>query len=333
MNHESRKILLITGGAGFIGSNYLNRFVLQYPDYTFVNIDALTYAGDLKNIRVSDATNYVFEKTDVRDAAGLEEIFKKYAPTDIIHFAAESHVDFSITNPGIFVETNVNGTHNLLLLAKKYGVKRFLQVSTDEVYGALDMNGSPFTETTVLAPNSPYSASKAAAEFFVRAYHKTFGLDVVITRCSNNYGPNQDKTKLIPLFITKLLAGESVPLYGEGKNVRDWLHVEDHIDALDLVFHKGVSGEVYNIGGNNEIENIEITKKLIALARRDESAIKRVPDRLGHDFRYAIDCSKIKTELGWSPKKTFEEGLRETFDWYKNTQHEEKIKKTSPPSL
>lgn len=315
---ENKKVIAVTGGAGFIGSNYLNKFVPRYPNYMFVNIDTLTYAGDLKNIRVSDAPNYVFEKADIRDRAGLEGIFKKYAPTAIIHFAAESHVDFSITNPSLFVETNVNGTHNLLSLAKKYGVKRFLQVSTDEVYGALEKDAPPFTETTLLAPNSPYSASKAAAEFFAHAYHKTFGLDVVITRCSNNYGPNQDKTKLIPLFITNLLAGEQVPLYGEGKNIRDWLFVEDHCDALDLVFQKGAAGEVYNIGGNNEIENIEITKKLIALAGRDESAIKRVPDRLGHDFRYAIDCSKIKRELGWSPKKTFEGGLRETFEFYTN---------------
>ncbi len=313
------KTLLITGGAGFIGSNYLNKFVPQYPDYTFVNIDALTYAGNLKNIRVSDALNYIFEKADIRDRDALEEIFKKYSPAGIIHFAAESHVDFSIMNPDLFVETNVNGTHNLLLLAKKYGVGRFLQVSTDEVYGALDANGSPFIEETPLAPNSPYSASKAAAEFLARAYHKTFGLNAVTTRCSNNYGPNQDATKLIPLFITKLLAGEQVPLYGEGKNVRDWLYVEDHIDAIDLVFHKGAAGEIYNIGGNNEIENIEITKTLITLAGRDESAIKRVPDRLGHDFRYAINSSKIQKDLGWSPKKTFDEGVRETFEFYKST--------------
>jgi dTDP-glucose 4,6-dehydratase len=314
---ENKKIVLVTGGAGFIGSNYLNKFVPVYPDHIFVNIDALTYAGDLKNIRVSDAPNYVFEKADIRDRARLEEIFKKYAPDGVIHFAAESHVDFSITNPGIFVETNVNGAHNLLLLAKQYAVKRFLQVSTDEVYGSLETGDPAFTENTLLAPNSPYSASKAAAEFLARAYYKTFGLDVVITRCSNNYGPNQDTTKLIPFFITKLLAGEQVPLYGEGKNVRDWLHAEDHVDALDIVFHKGAAGEIYNIGGNNEIENIEITKTLIALAGRDETAIQYVSDRLGHDFRYAIDCSKIKRELGWSPKKTFDEGLRATFEFYK----------------
>jgi dTDP-glucose 4,6-dehydratase len=312
------KTIIISGGAGFIGSNYLNKFVLQYPEYTFVNLDALTYAGNLKNVLVSDAPNYVFEKADIRDRALLEEIFKKYSPTGIIHFAAESHVDMSIADPSLFVETNINGTHNLLVLAKKYGVERFLQVSTDEVYGALNANGSPFTESTLLAPNSPYSASKAAAEHLVRAYHHTFGLDAVTTRCSNNYGPNQDTTKLIPLFITKLLAGEQVPVYGEGKNVRDWLHVEDHIEALDLVFHKGISGEIYNIGGNNEIENIEITKTLITLAERDESAISYVPDRLGHDFRYAIDCSKIQKELGWSPKKTFSEGIRETFEFYKD---------------
>lgn len=311
------KTFLVTGGAGFIGSNYLNKFVPKYPEFLFVNADALTYAGDLKNVHVFKAPNYVFEKIDIRALDQLEKVFKKYTPTGIIHFAAESHVDFSISNPSLFVETNVNGTHNLLLLAKKYGVERFLQVSTDEVYGTLEAGDQPFTETTLLAPNSPYSASKAAAEFLARSYHKTFGLDIVITRCSNNYGPNQDKTKLIPLFITKLLVGEEVPLYGKGKNIRDWLHVEDHVDALDLVFHKGASGEIYNIGGNCEIENIEIAKKLIALAGRDESAIKRVPDRLGHDFRYAIDCSKIRRELGWSPKKTFEEGLRGTFEFYK----------------
>jgi dTDP-glucose 4,6-dehydratase len=312
-----KKIIFVTGGAGFIGSNYLNIFVPKYPNETFVNIDALTYAADLKNISISDAPNYIFEKADIRDREIIEELFKKYSPTHIVHFAAESHVDLSITNPHLFVETNVNGTHNLLFLAKKYGTKRFLQVSTDEVYGDLNAHDPAFTENSPIAPNSPYSASKAAAEFLARSYWKTFGLEVVITRCSNNYGPNQDDTKLIPLFIKKLLAGEQVPLYGEGKNVRDWLHVSDHVEAIDLVLRTGKADEVYNIGGNYEVENIEITKKLIALAGRDETAIDRVTDRLGHDFRYAIDSSKIQRELGWKPKHSFEAGLNETFEWFK----------------
>jgi dTDP-glucose 4,6-dehydratase len=313
------RTIIITGGAGFIGSNYLNKFVVQYPKYRFVNVDALTYAGNLKNIHenVSGAANYVFEKGDIRELAWLEQIFAKYKPDSIIHFAAESHVDISIKNPGIFVETNIVGTHNLLMLAKKYGIKRYHQVSTDEVYGSLETMKGSFTEETPIAPNSAYSASKASADLLVRSYFKTFGLNATITRCSNNYGPHADTTKLIPLFITRLMRGEKVPLYGKGENVRDWLYVEDHIDAIDLVFHKGKAGEVYNVGGNTELSNMQIVKKLLELTGRGPDMIEYVADRPGHDFRYAIDASKIKRELGWTPKVSFEQGIQRTFEFYK----------------
>jgi dTDP-glucose 4,6-dehydratase len=314
---DSTKTLLITGGAGFIGSNYLNKFVPLYLDTKFVNIDSLTYAGSLDNIKVSESPNYVFEKADIRDRSKLEEIFSKYKPDGVIHFAAESHVDMSIKDPDIFVETNVLGTHNLLSLSKEHGIKRFHYVGTDEVYGSLSLSDTAWTEESLLLPRSPYSASKAGGEMMVRAYKETFGLDVTITRCSNNYGPYQDRTKLIPLFITKLLAGEKVPVYGKGDNIRDWLYVEDHVDAIDLVFRKGVNGEVYNIAGNSELTNLEITQKLIELTHRDESAIEYVTDRPGHDFRYALDASKIKNTLGFTPKVSLEDGLAKTLEFYK----------------
>lgn len=313
-----KKKILITGGAGFIGSNYLNKYVIKYPEYFFVNIDSLTYAGNLDNIKVSGFPNYYFEKADVRNLSILEDIFKKYSPTDIIHFAAESHVDFSIENPSIFIETNVNGTNNLLMLSKKYGIKRFHQVSTDEVYGSLELKDRAFTRNSLLKPNSPYSASKASADLLVRAYNKTFGLNTVITRCSNNYGPNQDETKLIPKFIVNLLSGEKVPLYSKGENVRDWIFVEDHIDAIDLAFHKGKNGEIYNIGGDCELTNMEITKKLLVLTGRDKSFIQSVTDRPGHDFRYAIDNTEINKELGWKPMIDFDEGIKKTVEFYRN---------------
>ena len=311
----SRKII-ITGGAGFIGSNYLNRFVVNYPEYLFINIDYLTYAGDLDKIKISDSPNYIFRKEDIRNLVSLEKIFNSHKPTDVIHFAAESHVDFSIENPSIFIETNVNGTNNLLLLSKKYGINRFHQVSTDEVYGSLGHKDNPFTRNSPLKPNSPYSASKASADLLVRAYNKTFGLNTVITRCSNNYGPGQDTSKLIPKFLNNLLDGKKVPLYSKGENIRDWIYVEDHIDAIDLVFHKGTSGEIYNIGGDCELSNIKIAEILLKLTGRDKDFIEHVADRLGHDFRYAIDNTEIKTELGWKPKVDFENGIRMTLKYY-----------------
>ncbi len=313
---EYKKTIFITGGAGFIGSNYLNSFVIKYRDYFFINIDALTYAGNLKNIKVVGEKNYFFEKCDIRDLLGLEVLFKKYKPTDIIHFAAESHVDFSIENPSLFVETNINGTHNLLFLAKKYDIRRFHQISTDEVYGSLNTSDKSFTRSSAILPNSPYSASKAAADLLVRSYNKTFGLDVVITRCSNNYGPNQDSSKLIPKTILNLLSGKKVPVYGRGQNIRDWIYVQDHIEAIDLVFHKGSYGMVYNIGGDCEINNLDLVGRIIKLMSKEMSSIDFVSDRAGHDFRYAIDSSEIFLELGWKPKVAFEEGIKKTIEYY-----------------
>jgi len=307
------KTIFVTGGAGFIGSNYLNTFVPKYPDTHFINIDALTYAGKLSNVTVSNLPNYSFEHIDITDAQALEKVFEQYQPEGIIHFAAESHVDKSIENPDQFILTNVSGTNNLLRLAVRYKVKRFHQVSTDEVYGSLEEGESAFIEESPLSPNNPYSASKAAADLLVRSYHKTFGLDVVITRCSNNYGPNQDDTKMIPLFLKKLQAGEKVPLYGDGLHVRDWLHVSDHVRAIDLVFNGGKSGEVYNIGGDNELTNMALVEKLLTLTERKAEAIEFVADRLGHDRRYAINATKIHQELGWQPLMVFEEGIAELF--------------------
>lgn len=305
------KSILITGGAGFIGSNYLNTFVPHYKDIHFVNVDALTYAGKLSNITVSDLPNYSFEQVDIRAFTELEKVFATYTPEGVIHFAAESHVDKSIANPDEFIQTNVSGTNNLLRLAVQHKVERFHQISTDEVYGSLQLGDEAFTETHPLAPNNPYSASKAAADLLVRSYHKTFGLNTVITRCSNNFGPYQDDTKLIPLFIKKLKAGETVPLYGDGSNMRDWLHVSDHVRAVDMVFNKGRAGEIYNVGGTHELSNLELVHKLLTLTGRDETAIVHVPDRLGHDFRYAINATKITTQLGWKPTVTFDEGIQE----------------------
>ncbi|MDE2218370.1 MAG: dTDP-glucose 4,6-dehydratase [Patescibacteria group bacterium] len=312
-----KKKILVTGGAGFIGSNYLNKYVAQYPNYFFINADTLTYAANPRNIKIKGKKNYIFKKADIRNLFLLEKIFEYFKPTDVIHFAAESHVDFSIANPGIFVETNVNGTNNLLLLSKKYEIDRFHQISTDEVYGSLDSKDKPFTRNSPLKPNSPYSASKASADLLVRAYNKTFGLNTVITRCSNNYGPRQDKSKLIPKFINNLLSGKKVPLYSKGENIRDWIYVEDHIDAIDLVFHKGKTGEIYNIGGDCELTNMGITKKILKLMGRDESFIESVTDRLGHDFRYAIDNTETSSELGWKPKINFDDGIKMTLEYYR----------------
>ncbi len=310
------KRVIVTGGAGFIGSAYLNYAVPRYPAYSFLNIDALTYAGRLENIDVTNAPNYAFEKADIRETAELTRIFESFAPTDIIHFAAESHVDISIQNPGLFVETNVLGTHTLLLLAMKRGIRRFHHISTDEVYGSLAPDDQSSKEENALLPNSPYSASKAAAEALVRAYNKTYGLDTIITRSSNNYGPRQHEEKLIPLFITNLRAGKKVPVYGSGTNVRNWIYIDDNVRGVDSAFHNGKSGEVYNLGGNDELSNMELTRMLLDALGKDEDMIEHVPDRLGHDFRYSLNSSKARSELGWHPVTSLDEGLARTIEYY-----------------
>nr|AAR99612.1 dTDP-glucose 4,6-dehydratase [Geobacillus stearothermophilus] len=307
--------VLITGGAGFIGSNFVNYMVQKYPSYQIINLDALTYAGNLENVKeVENEPNYRFVKGDITDRELIESLFAEGIDA-VVNFAAESHVDRSIADPGIFIKTNVQGTQVLLDAAKKYGVKKYIQISTDEVYGTLGETGY-FTETTPLAPNSPYSASKAGADLLVRAYHETYGLPVNITRCSNNYGPYHFPEKLIPLMIINALNNQPLPVYGDGLNVRDWLHVEDHCSAIDLVLHHGKNGEVYNVGGNNERTNIEVVKAILRYLNKPESLITFVEDRLGHDRRYAIDATKIREELGWQPKYTFEEGLKQTINWY-----------------
>ncbi|HNW25229.1 MAG TPA: dTDP-glucose 4,6-dehydratase [Candidatus Gastranaerophilaceae bacterium] len=312
------KRLLVTGGAGFIGSCFVRHILNKYPDYKVINLDALTYAGNIENLDdVKDNLNYTFVKGDICDRTLVRELVEKV--DYVVNFAAESHVDRSITGPEIFIETNVKGTLNLLQACKELGIQRYLQVSTDEVYGTLGKTGY-FYETTPLAPNSPYSASKASADMLVRAYWETYKLPVLTTRCSNNYGPYQYPEKLIPFFISQLLKGDKVPVYGDGLNVRDWLYVYDHCSAIDTVLHKGRLGEVYNIGGHNEKTNMEITKIILDAMGKDESSIKYVEDRLGHDKRYAIDNEKIQTELGWEPSLTFEEGIKLTIDWYLKNQ-------------
>ena len=310
--------LLVTGGAGFIGNCFVRHILNKYPDYKVINLDALTYAGNLENLKdVENNPNYKFVHGNICDKKLVRELMAEVDAC--VNFAAESHVDRSITGPEIFVETNIQGTLNLLQNAKEFKIDRYLQVSTDEVYGTLGKTGY-FTEETPLSPNSPYSASKTGADLLVRAYYETYKMPVLTTRCSNNYGPYQYPEKLIPLFISNLLNGKQVPVYGDGMNVRDWLYVYDHCAAIDTVLHKGRVGEVYNIGGNNEKANIEITKLLIKELGKDESSIKYVEDRLGHDRRYAIDSSKIQKELGWSPSVTFEEGIKLTIDWYLKNQ-------------
>ena len=307
--------LLITGGAGFIGSNFLHYMHEKYPDYVLINLDKLTYAGNLENLKGLDtASNYRFIKGDIVDRELLEPLFQE-GLDGVIHLAAESHVDRSIEQPDLFVTTNITGTQVLLDLARRYKVPRYLQVSTDEVYGSLGSTGY-FTEATPLAPNSPYSASKAAADLLVRAAYHTFGQPVLITRCSNNYGPYQFPEKLIPLIISNALEDKELPVYGDGLNIRDWLHVRDHCRGIDTVFHQGKSGEVYNIGGNNEHTNIEIVKLILKELGKPESLIKYVKDRPGHDRRYAIDANKMKQELGWEPQIKFEDGIKDTVKWY-----------------
>lgn len=327
------KTILITGGAGFIGSHVVRRFVTNYPDYLIINIDALTYAGNLENIKdIEHFKNYIFEKVDIRDANKVTEIFNKYRPDGVIHLAAESHVDRSISHPLDFVMTNVIGTVNLLNAAKDiwkedFEHKRFHHVSTDEVYGTLGDEGF-FTETTSYDPHSPYSASKASSDHFVRAYGDTYGMPVVITNCSNNYGPNHFPEKLIPLCIHNIIHNKPLPIYGDGKFTRDWLYVIDHAIAIDLVFHKAANQSTYNIGGCNEWKNIDLVKELCKqmdekLGRPLGSSaqlITFIKDRPGHDLRYAIDATKIQTDLGWKPSVTFEEGLALTIDWYLSNQ-------------
>jgi dTDP-glucose 4,6-dehydratase len=309
------KTILVTGGAGFIGSNFLNRYVPEYPEICFVNLDKLTYAANLNNIEVANAKNYTFIQGNICDTHFLEKLFVDRPIDAIIHFAAESHVDLSIENPDIFVQTNIIGTQNLLSFAHKYGIKRFHHISTDEVYGSLGNTGY-FTEETNIQPSSPYSASKAGSDHLVCAYHHTFGLDTTLSRCSNNYGPYQDTTKLIPKFISLLASDKKVPLYKDGKNIRDWLFVRDHVEAIWCIFTKAASGAIYNIGGNNEKTNSEITSLLLQFFGKDESYIEYVADRPGHDFRYAIDAAKIKNELDWQPTYTFEKGIAETIKFY-----------------
>lgn len=323
------KKILITGGAGFIGSHVVRRFVTKYPNYEIYNLDALTYAGNLENIAdIDQLPNYTFVKGDIVDADCINALFEEHQFDGVLHLAAESHVDRSITDPLAFVKTNVIGTMNLLNAAKtiwkdNFEGKRFYHISTDEVYGSLGAEGL-FTETTPYDPNSPYSASKASSDHFVRAYGETYGLPYVITNCSNNYGPNHFPEKLIPLFINNIINKKGLPVYGDGKYTRDWLYVIDHAIAIDLVFHEGKNHETYNIGGFNEWQNIDLVKllcnqmdaKLGREAGESEKLITYVKDRPGHDLRYAIDASKINSELGWKPSVTFEQGLEKTIDWY-----------------
>jgi dTDP-glucose 4,6-dehydratase len=312
--------IMVTGGAGFIGSNFIRR-MLRHGDVTITNVDKLTYAGNPANLAdFADCATYRFVRADITDRAVVRELFSQGVAADgVIHFAAESHVDRSIHDATPFVVTNVLGTQVLLDAAKEFGTARFVQISTDEVYGSLGPTGL-FTESTPLCPNSPYSASKAAADLLVQSYHHTFGLPTLITRCSNNFGPYQFPEKLIPLFISNLLQDQPIPVYGDGQNVRDWIHVEDHCAAVEAVWRAGRPGEVYNIGGESERTNLEVTHALLDALGKPRSLIRYVTDRPGHDRRYAIDCTKIKTELGWRPTHTFEEGLRETIAWYRGHQ-------------
>ena len=308
--------ILVAGGAGFIGSNFIRYIIGAHDDWHVVNVDKLTYAGNLANLSdVADMPRYRFHRADICDAAEVSRIFALEKPEAVVNFAAETHVDRSIDDPALFLRTNILGTQVLLDAARKGGIARYLQISTDEVYGSLGATGK-FSEESPLRPNSPYAASKTAADLLVRAYVKTYGLPACVTRCSNNYGPYQFPEKLIPFFVTLLREGKPVPVYGDGMNVRDWIHVDDHSRAVEGVLLRGRPGEIYNVGGGNERTNIEITKMLIAAMGKDESSMKFVPDRPGHDRRYAIDDAKIRAELGVVPRVPFEEGLRATVRWY-----------------
>lgn len=310
------KNILVTGGAGFIGSNFIKYILDREKYFRIINLDKLTYAGNLRNLQsVEDNPNYKFYKGDICNKELVDYIVSKEKIDTIVNFAAESHVDRSILSSNIFINTNVIGTNVLLEAAKNFELERYLQISTDEVYGSLGANGK-FSETTPLSPNSPYSASKASADLLTHAYFHTYNVPTIITRCSNNYGPYQFPEKLIPLMIINALNEKSLPVYGDGMNVRDWIYVEDHCEAIHLILTKGISGEVYNIGASNEMPNIEIVKLILNYLRKDESLITFVKDRPGHDRRYAIDSSKIKTELGWNPKHSFEDAIHKTIDWY-----------------
>ena len=331
------KTILVTGGAGFIGSNFVPYFTEKYPEYHVINLDKLTYAGNLDNVKECDGmSNYTFVQGDICDRALIEKLFAEYDIQGVIHFAAESHVDNSIKNPGAFIKTNIEGTFTLIDVAFRHWMVgpnkvkegyedcRFHHISTDEVYGTLGNEGM-FEETTPYAPNSPYSASKASSDFIVRAYHHTFGMNVTTSNCSNNYGPKQHNEKLIPTIITNALAEKPLPIYGKGENIRDWLYVLDHCKAIDLIYHMGKAGETYNVGGRNERNNITIVKTICAIldekrpranGRKYEELITFVQDRAGHDFRYAIDATKLETELGWKADETFDTGIIKTVEWY-----------------
>ncbi|WP_226682046.1 dTDP-glucose 4,6-dehydratase [Sutcliffiella horikoshii] len=313
----SNKKILVTGGAGFIGGNFVQYMVNKYPNYDIYNLDLLTYAGDLsKHKSIEQEKNYHFIKADITDRNEVFAIFEREKFDYVAHFAAESHVDRSITEPEIFIKTNVLGTQVLLDASKEFNIKKFVHVSTDEVYGELDFDPETFfTEETPLQPNSPYSASKASSDLLVRAYHETFNLPMNITRCSNNYGPFHFPEKLIPLTISRVLNDQKIPVYGDGKNIRDWLHVTDHCAAIDLVMHEGANGEVYNVGGHNERTNLEVVKTIINTLEKSVDLIEFVTDRLGHDKRYAIDPTKLE-KLGWEPTYNFETGIAQTIQWY-----------------
>lgn len=338
------KAILVTGGAGFIGANFVPYFVDKYADYHIINLDKLTYAGDIANVQECDGkANHTFIQGDICDQELLHSLFKKYDIRGVIHFAAESHVDNSISGPRAFVDTNIVGTFNLLEAARNHWMDkphsykagyencRFHHISTDEVYGTLDETGL-FHETTAYAPNSPYSASKAGSDFMVRAFHHTYGMDVTTSNCSNNYGPKQHEEKLIPTIIRKALAGQPIPIYGQGTNIRDWLYVLDHCKAIDLVYHEGKNGETYNVGGRNERNNMQIVHTICALLDQKRprgngssysDLITFVTDRPGHDFRYAIDATKLENDLGWKADENFDTGIIKTVDWYLNTKHSE----------
>lgn len=311
--------IIVTGGAGFIGSNFIFHMLDKHPEYRIICLDKLTYAGNLSTLKsVMDKPNFRFVKLDICDRDGVDRLFKEEQPDMVVNFAAESHVDRSIDNPRIFLETNIIGTSVLMDACRKYGITRYHQVSTDEVYGDLPLDRSDlfFTETTPIHTSSPYSSSKAGADLLVLAYHRTYGLPVTISRCSNNYGPYHFPEKLIPLMIVNCLNNKPLPVYGEGLNVRDWLYVEDHCQAIDLILHNGRVGEVYNVGGHNEMRNIDIVKLICRELGKPESLITHVTDRKGHDMRYAIDPTKIHNELGWSPGTKFTDGIKKTIRWY-----------------
>lgn len=309
--------ILVTGGAGFIGSNFVHYMLNKYSEDKIVNLDLLTYAGNINNLDgIKNHPNHTFVKGNINNEELVRYLIEEYNITHIINFAAESHVDRSIRNPQKFIETNVLGTTNLLNIAKDMGIEKFVQISTDEIYGSLGETGY-FTEETPFDPNSPYSSSKASADLIALSYYETFGMDISITSCSNNYGPYQFPEKLIPLMVTNAMEGKKLPIYGDGLNVRDWLHVEDHCQAIDLVLRKGRAGEIYNIGGHNERTNNEIVHLIVDYLDVSEELITYVEDRLGHDRRYAIDPTKIEQELGWKPKYTFDSGIIETIEWYK----------------